>query len=116
MKNLKKLMVGVLLMLASIGGKIAAYTFTINNQTGQDVKVRLNPFNEGGVISAGKERKFSLKCFLGICRCLKSIDVSTKQAGKWGKRKKARQKLTKVCKDRYIYLRVRQGNIHADFR
>ena len=146
MKYLNKLIVFSLFMLVSFGGKIAAYTFTINNQTGQDVKVRLYPFKKDGVILAGKKHKFSFK-WLKAAICLYSINVSTKKAGSWGKRKKVKMVFPSapprqdgalahpavlagraagaagsavwrrsLCRNRYIDLRIRAGKITAFFR
>ncbi len=111
MKYLNKLIVFSLFMLMSFGGKIAAYTYTINNQTGQDVKVVLNPSKKGGVILADQKRRFFSS------PCLKSIDVLTKEAGKWRKQKTARKVFAAgICKDRDIYLRFRRGMIYSDLR
>ncbi len=94
MKDFKKLMVVALFMSMSFGGKIAAYTYTINNQTGQDVKVRLHWLagklnKQDDWIKNGKMHKFK---FGGLKSgvCLTSIRVSTEKAGKWGESKKAK--------------------------
>lgn len=93
MKYLNKLIVFSLFMLMSLSGKIAAYTFTITNQTGQDVKVRLHYAfgalnKKDELIKSFEKRKFSWKFpnpKFGLC--LTKIMVSTKGLGKWVKQK-----------------------------
>ncbi len=96
MKNLKKLMV-VALMLAGVSGKIAAYTFKITNNTGQDVKVKLfwgvgSPLNKRyDEIKRGKTRKFAWKFgSLKAGLCLSGIKVQNKVRGRWEKEKKVK--------------------------
>ncbi len=87
MKYLKKLMVFSLFMLMSFGGKIAAYTYTLVNETGQDVKVRLlgspGALNEkDDLIKKGETRKFYFGGGKSI-RCLDSIKILRREAGEW---------------------------------
>ncbi len=143
MKYLNKLIVFSLFMLMSFGGKIAAYTYTINNQTGQDVKVQLR--RTGGklnkkfdLIKENRERTFSIGGFKKFV-CLSEIEVQTKEeSGEWGKAKKARMVFRSgapigpvthlvvsrtadymsLCKNKSIDLRVNQktGEIDANVR
>ena len=103
MKDFKKLMVVVLFMLASVSGKIAAYTYTINNQTGQDVKVKLywgarSPLINWTKIESGERRKLSRKNL----NCLNGIDVQRKENGRWQKSEKVELVRKKVPTWAYI--------------
>ena len=81
MKNLKKLMVVALLMLAGVSGKIAAYTYTVKNDSRKDIKVKLyyalGTLQGWSLIKARKSRTFSWKFpnpKFGLC--LTEIKVS----------------------------------------
>jgi len=132
-KYLNKLMLFSLFMLVSVSGRIAAYVFTITNETGQNVKVRLHYAfgklnKQDDLIMAGDTRTFS---FGGIKKglCLSKIMVSTEQAGEWLKPKKAEKEYLRkdgtemdagtradmylfspwamsMCRSRHLFLRV----------
>ena len=103
MKDFKKLMVVVLFMLASVSGKIAAYTFKIRNKTGGDVKVKLywgarSPLINWTKIESGERRKLSRKNL----NCLNGIDVQRKENGRWQKSEKVELVRKKVPTWAYI--------------
>ncbi len=86
MKCLNKIMVFFLFMLFSYGLDISAYTYTVTNLTGRDVKVQLNWLNgklneEAELIRPYGTKIFSFK---GL-NCLYKIIVSSfdEEEGKW---------------------------------
>lgn len=94
MKYFNKLMVFFLFLLFNYGVDTFAYTYTIFNETYEDLKVQLySTFGKLGhprIIKSAGDRKFSFKfpdSRFGVC--LTKIVVSTKDStGKWEKGKR----------------------------
>ncbi len=115
MKDFKKLMVVALFMLMSFGGKIAAYTYKITNETRKDIKVKLfyeffgdkELHNKYRLIERFETGVFKFKG----SKCLNEVKVQEEKGGKWQKAKKAKWKTSKIlaCGNKHYKLTLKDG-------
>jgi len=99
MKHLDKLMVFSLFMLFSYGVDTFAYTYSLANMTGKEVKVRLyyvfgELTNKNELIRSHDTRRFRFGG-LKIGLCLTKVMISIKKSGKWEKAREAEMGIIK---------------------